>query len=29
MKVENITGNTATLTLGYQKVGGLRWLRNP
>jgi len=29
MKVENISGNTATLTFGYQKVGGLRWLRNP
>lgn len=29
MKVENISGNTLTLTFGYQKVGGLRWLKNP
>lgn len=27
MKVEGISGNTLTLTLGYQKQSGLRWLK--
>jgi hypothetical protein len=29
MKVESIISHRLTLTLGYQMIGGLRWLMNP